>query len=140
MTADCAATTLFPVNAERPHRPRLLLAYADSAHASRTVRYFRRLGWEVHMVASGAEATRLADELAPQVAVVDADLPDESGWLTAAKMLLAQPARRVLILAGSGEETLADRARSLGADLIRRDEGPEAIAAAVHGHPLSVAV
>ncbi len=34
------------------YRPLLLLAYADSAHAAQCGRYFRRHGWEVHLVAS----------------------------------------------------------------------------------------
>src|SRR5260221_281585 len=102
-------------------RPRLVLGYTDSAHASRCVRHFRRLGWEAHMVASGAEARRLAIELRPNVILLDVDLPDESGWQTAAKVLLGQYAPRVLLLASVADEGLDERARSLGAAaLVRR--------------------
>src|SRR5260370_41755240 len=79
-------------NSGHQARPRLVLGYTDSAHASRCVRHFRRLGWEAHMVASGAEAQRLATELLPNVIVLDVDLPDESGWQTAAQGLLGHPA------------------------------------------------
>src|SRR5437763_8521351 len=100
-------------NPLRPDRPRLLLAYSDSAHASRCVRYFRRLGWEVHMVASGAEAQRLSTELLPQAIVFDVDLPDESGWLSAAKLRLTPPDHRIVLLTGHADAQSRERARSL---------------------------
>jgi len=119
----------------------MLLAYSDSAHAARCVRYFRRLGWEVHMVASGALAQRLANELAPQAVVLDADLPDESGWLSAAKIGLLPPEHRIVLLADRADEQSLERTRSLGiAGLVARDEGPEAVAALIAGRQLSVAV
>src|SRR5476649_701189 len=65
-------------------RPRLLLAYADAAYASECGRYFRRLGWEVAMVASGIEACELVHDYRPNVVVLDAELLDESGFLTSA--------------------------------------------------------
>src|SRR6516165_1830089 len=95
----------------RMARPRLLMAYTDSAHASRCVRNFRRLGWEVHMVASGAEAQRLATELSPDAIVLDVDLPDESGWLSAAKILLTQPSQRIVLLADRFDARQAERAQ-----------------------------
>jgi CheY-like chemotaxis protein len=122
-------------------RPRLLLAYSDSAHASRCVRFFRRLGWEVHMVASGVEAQRLAGELMPRVIVLDVELPDETGWLSAAKIRIAPPEQRVILLAGEVGEQLQQRAKSLGvAGLVRRSDGPEALAPLVFDQQLSVAV
>jgi len=134
------ATMVFD-NSGRQMRPRLLLAYSDSAHASRCVRYFRRMGWEVHMVASGAEAQRLAGELSPQVIVLDVDLPDESGWLSAAKIRLLPPDQRVILLASAVDDQLCERARSLGVvGLVRRSDGPEALAALVFDRVLSVAV
>jgi len=128
-------------NLSRQGRPRLLLAYSDSAHASRTVRYFRRLGWEVHMVASGAEAQRLAGALMPQVTVLDVDLPDETGWLSAAKIRIAPPEQRIVLLAEQVDRQLQQRAKSLGvAGIVRRADGPEALAPFAMGQPMSVAV
>src|SRR6516162_587040 len=89
-------------------RPRMLLAYSDSAHAARCVRYFRRLGWEVHMVASGAEAQRLANQLLPHAIVLDVNLPDESGWLSAAKLRLLPPEHRIVLLAAEADEQSRD--------------------------------
>src|SRR3954447_4782484 len=72
-------------------RPRLVLAYADSAHAALSCRHLRRQGWEVHLASSGFEARRLVRLLAPQVVVLDTDLREESGWLTCAKLKLENP-------------------------------------------------
>jgi CheY-like chemotaxis protein len=128
-------------NLARQDRPRLLLAYSDSAHASRTVRYFRRLGWEVHMVASGAEAQRLAGELMPQVVVLDVNLPDETGWLSAAKIRIAPPDQRIVLLAEHVDPQDCQRAESLGvAGIVCRADGPEALASLAIDQPLSVAV
>jgi CheY-like chemotaxis protein len=122
-------------------RPRMLLAYSDSAHAARCVRYFRRLGWEVHMVASGVESQRLAAELLPHVIVLDADLPDESCWLCAAKLGVAPPEQFVVILVDEIDDQVAERARSLSAlGVVRREDSPEALAALVLDQRRAVAV
>jgi DNA-binding NarL/FixJ family response regulator len=93
------------------------------------------------MVASGAEAQRLAVELVPDIVILDVDLPDESGWLSAAKIRIAPPEQRVVLLAGEADERLQERARSLGAiGLVRRQDGPEALAVLAFDRQLSVAV
>src|SRR5258707_259298 len=78
-------------------RPRLVLALADSAPAAQCARQCRRQGWEVHQTRSGLEARRLAATLDPAVVVLDAGLADESGWLTAAKLLLERPRQKILL-------------------------------------------
>jgi CheY-like chemotaxis protein len=124
----------------RPTRPRMLLGYSDSAHAARCVRYFRRLGWEVHMVASGAEAQRLANDLLPQAIVLDVDLPDETGWLSAAKIRLTPPEHRIVLLTSCIDGQTRERARLLGVGLVERSDGPEALASLVQDRLLPVAV
>src|SRR5437899_1851345 len=84
---------------EYGNRPRLLLAYADPTYASECGRYFRRLGWAVEMVATGAEARELAHEYRPDVVVLDAELLDESGWLTSAKISTENPDLRIILVA-----------------------------------------
>src|ERR1041385_1216770 len=85
-------------------RPRLLLAYADAAYASECGRYFRRLGWEVEMVASGVEARELAHEYHPDVVALEVALLHESGWLTSAKISSENPELRIVLVAGDGAE------------------------------------
>jgi DNA-binding response OmpR family regulator len=115
-------------------RPRLLLAYADAAYASECGRYFRRLGWEVEMVASGAEARDLASEYRPDVVVLDAELVDESGWLTSAKISSENPDLRIVLVAENDNEMMEDRLPMVGADrLVPRTAGAEALAMVVLG-------
>src|SRR5437899_1090499 len=97
-------------------RPRLLLAYADPAYASECGRCFRRLGWEVEMVASGAEARELAHQYRPDVVVLDAELLDESGWLTSAKISTDNPALRIILVADESSEENEHRLEMVGAD------------------------
>jgi DNA-binding response OmpR family regulator len=115
------------------NRPRLLLAYVDPARASECGRYFRRLGWEVEMVASGAEARQLAHEYRPDVVVLDVELADESGWLTSAKISTENPGMRIILVADQPTE---HRLGMVGAaQAVRRNDGTEALANAVLGRP-----
>jgi DNA-binding response OmpR family regulator len=114
-------------------RPRLLLAYADAAYASECGRYFRRLGWEVEMVASGYEARELAGEYRPNVVVLATELLDESGWLTSAKISTENPDLRIILATERGE-TSDERLHMVGADqAVSRHDGAEALAHAVLG-------
>lgn len=115
-------------------RPRLLLAYADSAYASRCVRYFRRLGWEVRMAASGNDARKQIAEFHPTFFVIDADMPDESGWLTCAKILLDRPELNVAVQVRERDDEAVGFQRFLGLDrLIVREDGVEGLADLVLG-------
>ena len=112
--------TYSPVN----FRPRMIVAYADSAHAALSARHFRRLGWEVHLASSGPDARQLAHVLSPQVVVLDTQLPDESGWLTCAKLILANGAQRVVLVSAEVTSEEARMAKAVGAAaLVRRDHG-----------------
>lgn len=114
-------------------RPRLLLAYADAAYASECGRYFRRLGWEVEMVASGFEARELASDYRPNVVVLDVALLDESGWLTSAKISTDKPDLRIILVAEPGESS-DERLQMVGAQqAVCRHDGAEALAHAVLG-------
>jgi CheY-like chemotaxis protein len=104
--------------------PRMVVAYADSNHAALCARHFRRLGWEVHMASSGLDARRLAHALAPEVVILDTQLPDESGWLTCAKMVLDNGARRVVLVSALVTEQEAHLAETVGAAaLVGRNDG-----------------
>jgi DNA-binding response OmpR family regulator len=97
-----------------PARPRLVFGYADSVHAARVARYFRRLGWQVHLAGSGREACRLVHDVRPDLVILDTELADESGWLAAAKLLLVQE-HRVLIVGVEREARHEQFAKFIGA-------------------------
>ncbi len=114
-------------------RPRMVLAFAETIRAALSARHFRRLGWEVHLATSGADARRLARALRPQVVVLDTTLPGESGWLTCAKLTLGNPECKV-VLVGDVNAEAAEFAETCGAArLVCRAEGLPALVEDVHG-------
>ena len=123
------------------YRPVMILAYADSAHAAQCGRYFRRLGWEVHLVASAAETRRLLATLVPRVIVLDVELPDESGWLTCAKITHENPTRKVVLLAPNrAPQTLHNLANVNAVALVTRKDCIEVLAETILGKRLAEAV
>jgi DNA-binding response OmpR family regulator len=99
-------------------RPRLVLAYADSAQAALSCRLLRRQGWEVHLANSGPDARRLARLLAPQMVVLDIELRDESGWLTCSKLKLENPTQTVVLVTGEVTAEVQSYADFVGAAAI----------------------
>jgi DNA-binding response OmpR family regulator len=123
------------------YRPLLIWAYADSAHAAQGGRYFRRQGWEVRLVASAAEVRRLLATCNPHAIVLDTELPDESGWLTCAKITYQEPARKVILLApDSSSARFWNVANVNAAGLVTRQDRMEALAQAILGERLAEAV
>jgi CheY-like chemotaxis protein len=106
-------------------RPRLLLVYADSVHAVRCSRYFRRHGWDVHMAASGDEALDLIDSLAPAAVVLDAELPKENAWEISSRIAKEYPQLNVVLMA---DDCATSNARPVGAAVVARRSGIEGLA------------
>jgi DNA-binding response OmpR family regulator len=114
-------------------RPRLVLAYADSALSALSSRFFRRLGWEVHLTSSGVEARRLAHALRPQVVVVETELRGESGWLTCAKLTLIGADFKVVLVGDGVTREQEEFAEMVGAAaIVDRRDGLPALVAEVH--------
>ncbi len=80
-------------------RPCLILAHADPAYAAQVLRTFRRQGWDVYTAHQGPEVRRLARMLEPQLIVLQADLPEESGWLTCDKLTRETPSMPIVLVA-----------------------------------------
>jgi DNA-binding response OmpR family regulator len=121
-------------------KPRLVLAYVDSTHAALSCRHLRRQGWEVHLASSAGEARRLTLELAPQVLVLDTELPDESGWLICAKLLAANLNLQVVLVGPKASTEDLKRADFVGAfTLIERSAGPDGLVGGVLAHALTAA-
>jgi DNA-binding NarL/FixJ family response regulator len=62
----------------------------------------------VGAVSTGAEAARVALELLANVALVDVDLDDESGFDVARLLTSAQPPVKVILISAYPEDELAD--------------------------------
>ena len=86
--------------------------------------------------ATGGEAVRLADELRPDVVLMDLTMPEVDGVEATRAVLGCSPASRVLVLTMHEEWVFVDRVLEAGATgyLLKRAAGTELIAAirAVH--------
>jgi DNA-binding response OmpR family regulator len=115
----------------------MVVAYADSAHAALSARHFRRLGWEVHLASSGPDARQLSRDLAPEVVILDTQLPDESGWLTCAKLVLSDGAQKVVLVSPDATDEEQRLAETVGAAaLVSRETGVPALVGEVMGMAL----
>jgi DNA-binding response OmpR family regulator len=111
------------------YRPCVVLAHADAVYAADAACRLRRLGWDVYRADAGPEVRRLARMLEPEVIVLDAELDDESGWLTCAKLTGERPGSTV-VMVGEPSPRNREMARFVGARvLVRREENVAAVVA-----------
>ena len=104
--------------------PCLILAHANPAYERLLERGFRRLGWDVYLARSGPEARRLVRMLEADVVILEAALPEESGWLTCDKLTREQPLTRVILVSDDLSPRQHELAVFVGASaLIHSAEG-----------------
>jgi DNA-binding response OmpR family regulator len=122
------------------YRPCLILAHADAAYAALASRAFRRLGWDVYLTRSGPETRRLARMLNPSVVVLEADLPEESGWLTCDKLVREQPYRKVILVGVDFSAESESFAAFIGAaGVVNQADGVQALVDQVCDTPVNAA-
>src|SRR6478752_8350508 len=96
------------------HAPTLLIVEDDDLLRERLVRAFNDRGYATQAAASVAEALAKSEE-APELAVVDLRIGDESGLEVLRALLEKDPATRVVMLTGYGSIATAVEAIRLGA-------------------------
>jgi len=77
---------------------RILVGHPDALQRAEIGYQLCRLGWETHTAATGPEVRRLACRWQPQLVVLASDFPDESGWLTCAKLCHERPGQQIIVL------------------------------------------
>src|SRR6478752_5224394 len=96
------------------HAPTLLIVEDDDLLRERLVRAFNDRGYATQAAASVAEALAKSEE-APELAVVDLRIGDESGLDVLRALLQKDAATRVVMLTGYGSIATAVEAMRLGA-------------------------
>lgn len=96
------------------HAPTLLIVEDDDLLRERLVRAFNDRGYVTHAAASVSEALHQSED-APELAVVDLRIGDESGLEVLRALLAKDPATRVVMLTGYGSIATAVEAMRLGA-------------------------
>lgn len=98
-------------------RGRVLVVDDEPAIADVVSRYLRRAGYETAIAATGQEALRSADEVRPDVVVLDLMLPDVDG-LEVMRRLRREDRRKgaIILLTARGEESDRVVGLRLGAD------------------------
>ncbi len=112
-----------PMSALVDLRPRLVLVCSDATFSLAVRRFFAQNGWNVTL-AKSCEELRSVTSSVPQLVLIDADLPDQSGFLTCAKLLQACPDLHVYIF-GTGSAPTAHRFSNFvgAAGYVDRSEG-----------------
>ena len=116
----------------RKKAPRLVLGLAAGAAADIEA-HFRNMGWDVTRAGSAEEAAQLAYRGRATAVVLPVDSTIESGLLVCAKLKVARPGTRV-VLVGPTDNRLSRFARYAGAvGYLPADAGAAAVARAVMG-------
>jgi DNA-binding response OmpR family regulator len=100
------------------YRPCAVLAHSDPAYAASATRAFRRRGWDVYTAETGPELRRLARMLGAGLAVLSADLPGESGWLTCTKLAGDQPLMKVILITAGDDPQQEQLGSFVGASAV----------------------
>ena len=99
---------------EASEAPTLLVVEDDDVLRTRLVRAFAERGYLAQGAATATEALRLGED-APEYAVVDLRIGDESGLHVIRALLAKDPATRIVMLTGYGSIATAVEAMRLGA-------------------------
>lgn len=105
-------------------RPTLILAHTDPAYTALAGHTFNRLGWDVFLASDGPDARRLAHDVHPSAVILEAELAEESGWLTCDKLTRECRDLDVFLIADADTPSVRRLASFVGATaIVRRQDG-----------------
>jgi DNA-binding response OmpR family regulator len=99
----------------KPSSPWALLGLTDPDFTSAAERLLRQQGWRTRTSADGPALRALARAHRPDLVVLAADLPLESGWLTCRKLADEFPGLPVVLVAAEATQRLTRYADFVGA-------------------------
>jgi two-component system response regulator RegA len=104
-----------PGLSEAESRPSVLLVDDDAVFVERLARAFRQRGYDVRTAHDAEQATALAREESPELAVIDLRMPGRSGLTLVRGLASIDPSTKTLVLTGYGSIATAVEAIRLGA-------------------------
>ena len=110
---------------------RVILA-GQFRHGVSVANHFRKLGWEVHTVASDHDVHAAVAETAPHAVLVLEDAGDESGYLACAKLRQSQPDLNVVVVGAERTPRRQRFAEFVGGVFVAEDEGVSELVAALN--------
>ena len=101
------------MNIGRPHR---ILVIEDEGHVAGFIRdALTEIGYAVTVAAGGADALNKVTDDAPDLVLLDLNLPDMPGFEVLDRLRARSPALPVVIVSGNTDPMMAEAARALGA-------------------------
>lgn len=113
-TKENAEVSLAPVAAARPDQLRILIVDDNADGADMLAALLARLGYRCVTAHDGPGALRVADDFAPQVALLDIGLPVMNGYELATRLRAEWPDLKLVAVTGYGQEGDRQRTRSAG--------------------------
>ena len=102
-----------------PRRPIILYVEDDASNAQLMRRVLDRLGaFDLYIAETGRDGLRMADQSAPDLVILDIDLPDLDGWTVKAMMANAENTRDIPVLAMSASASAQDVRRGIEAGFL----------------------
>jgi len=108
---------------------RLLLVDDEPLIQSHVASMVRRLGYEVAVAETGAEAVRLAQDIAFDAAIIDFRLPGMDGLQTLTELQRLQPRIASILFSGVVTADMVERTRAAGAHTLEKPFGASALGA-----------
>lgn len=103
------------VGADREDRPNLLLVDDDVTFCSVLSKALEKRGFQVKVAHSVAAALDQMQERAPEYAVIDLKMPDQSGLMLVSRLKALEGQTKILVLTGYASIATAVEAIKLGA-------------------------
>lgn len=104
--------------------PKILLVEDDEMNRDMLSRRLQRKGFEVVIATDGAEGVAMAQEVNPDLILMDMSLPEMSGWEATAKIKTIPQAQSIPIIALTAHALERDRQKALQAGCDDYDTKP----------------